>query len=314
MTSSTDLAAQPAPAGPVDAPSPPVPAPPRRGASPRPRAPFRPHHLFFYLLLGVVALSSVSAYAWVFNVSMKTNAEFISSPPWQVADGWRWENYANAWDRANIGLFFGNSVVVSVASTAIGVVLAVFAAYPLARITFRFSGLVLGAFLLGLMIPWMVTFAPLYLIMQDLGLLDSRIGLVLVYATYNLPFNVFVLVGFMKTLPYELEEAAAMDGAGPTRTFLSVILPLMGPGLASVAIISFLQNWNEFFYALLLIHTPEKMPLPLGLFQLGQAADYGTNWATLFAGMMITVTPVLLGFALLQKHITKGLTAGALKG
>ncbi|MEV4378364.1 carbohydrate ABC transporter permease [Streptosporangium sp. NPDC049644] len=314
MTSSTDLTERPTPAGPAVTPHPPVPAPRRRSGPPRPRAPFRPHHLFFYLLLGGVALSSISAYAWVFNVSMKTNREFISSPPWQIADAWRWDNYVNAWNQANIGLFFGNSVVISVASTAIGVVLAVFAAYPLARITFRFSGVVLSTFLLGLMIPWMVTFAPLYLIMQDLGLLDSRLGLVLVYATYNLPFNVFVLVGFMKTLPYDLEEAAAMDGAGPARTFISVILPLMGPGLASVAIISFLQNWNEFFYALLLIHSPEKMPLPLGLFQLGQAADYGTNWATLFAGMMITVTPVLLGFAVLQKQITKGLTAGALKG
>ncbi|MFF5224998.1 carbohydrate ABC transporter permease [Dactylosporangium sp. NPDC000521] len=299
MTSSTDL--------------PGTATPRRRSASFRPRTRFRPHHLFFYLLLGAVALSSISAYAWVFNVSMKTNAEFISSPPWQIAAGWRWENYANAWDRANIGLFFGNSVVVSVASTLLGVVLAVFAAYPLARISFKFSNLVLSTFLLGLMIPWMVTFAPLYLIMQDLGLLDSQLGLILVYTTYNLPFNVFVLVGFMKTLPYELEEAAAIDGAGPTRTFISMILPLTGPGLASVAIISFLQNWNEFFYALLLIHSPEKMTLPLGLFQLGQAADYGTNWATLFAGMMITVTPVLLGFAVLQKQITKGLTAGALK-
>ncbi|KAB8194189.1 ABC transporter permease subunit [Nonomuraea phyllanthi] len=314
MTFSTDLAEHPGPPG--HAAPPPAPARTRRRAAapPRPRAPFRPHHLFFYLLLGVVAFSSVSAYAWVFNVSMKTNSEFISSPPWQIAESWHWDNYANAWDRADIGLFFGNSVIISVVSTLIGVVLAVFAAYPLARIAFRFSGVVLSVFLLGLMIPWMVTFAPLYLIMQDLGLVDSQAGLILVYATYNLPFNVFVLVGFMKTLPYELEEAAAIDGAGPTRTFVSVILPLMGPGLASVAIISFLQNWNEFFYALLLIHSPEKMPLPLGLFQLGQAADYGTNWATLFAGMVITVTPVLLGFAVLQKQITKGLTAGALKG
>jgi ABC-type glycerol-3-phosphate transport system permease component len=174
--------------------------------------------------------------------------------------------------------------------------------------------LVLTVVLLGLMVPWMVTFIPLYLTMRDLGLLDSRIGLVLVYATYNLPFNVFVLVGFLRTLPRELEEAAAVDGAGPARTFLSIIVPLLGPGLASVTIISFLQNWNEFFYALVLIHSPEQMTLPLGLFQLGQAADYGTNWVTLFAGMMITVLPVLLVFAAMQNRVTKGLTAGALKG
>jgi len=279
-----------------------------------PRAPYRPAHLVIYLFLGAVALSSVSAFAWVFNVSMKTNSEFLVSSPWAVAEAFRWENYANAWNNANVGLFFGNSVLVSVSATVLGVVLSVFAAYPLARIQFRGSGLVLAVFLLGLMVPWMVTFIPLYLTLSDLGLLDTRIGLILVYATYNLPFNVFVLVGFMRTLPRELEEAAAVDGAGPTRTFVSVIVPLLGPGLASVTVISFLQNWNEYFYALVLIHSKDLMTLPLGLFQLGQAADYGTNWVTLFAGMMITILPVLLLFALMQNRITKGLTAGALKG
>ena len=278
------------------------------------RAPFRPYHLILYLLLGSIVLSTTSAFAWVFNVSMKSNREFLATTPWTLAEGWRWENYVNAWNGANIGAYFGNSVVVTVAATALGVAVSVLAAYPLARVRFPLRGVVLSVFLMGLMIPWMVTFAPLYNLMQEFGMLDSRVGLVLVYATYNLPFNVFVLTGFMKTLPYELEEAASIDGASPSRTFVSVILPLMGPGVASVAIISFLQNWNEFFYALLLIHTPEKMTLPLGLFQLGQSANYGTNWVTLFAGMMITVVPVLVGFALLQKQITNGLTVGALKG
>jgi ABC-type glycerol-3-phosphate transport system permease component len=278
------------------------------------RAPLRFSRLVIYLCLGAVALSSVSAFAWVFNVSMKTNTEFLQTSPWAPAESFRWENYADAWESASVGTFFGNSLLVSVASTALGVLIAVFAAYPLARIPFRLNGAVLTLFLLGLMVPWMVTFIPLYQTMAELDLLDTRLGLILVYATYNLPFNIFVLVGFMRTLPHELEESAAVDGAGPTRTFVSVIAPLLGPGLASVTIISFLQNWNEFFYALVLIHTKELMTLPLGLFQLGQAADYGTNWSVLFAGMMITVVPVLIICAVLHNHITKGLTAGALKG
>jgi ABC-type glycerol-3-phosphate transport system permease component len=278
------------------------------------RAPFRPAHLVIYLCLGAVALSTVSAFAWVFNVSMKSNTEFLQTSPWARAESFRWDNYAEAWRSAQVGTFFGNSAIISVSATLLGVVLAAFAAYPIARIPFRLNGVVLTVFLLGLMVPWMVTFIPLYLTLLDLGLLDTRLGLILVYATYNLPFNVFVLVGFMRTLPSELEEAAAVDGAGPTRTFLSVIVPLLGPGLASVAIISFLQNWNEFFYALVLIQSDELRTLPLGLFELGQAADYGSNWVTLFAGMMITVVPVLLVAAALHNHITKGLTAGALKG
>ncbi|TMR96567.1 carbohydrate ABC transporter permease [Nonomuraea basaltis] len=278
------------------------------------RAPFRRHHLIIYLLFGAITFSTVAAFAWVFNVSMKTNSEFLATSPWSVAKDWSWQNYAVAWTNADIGSFFGNSVLVSVAATLLGVVLSAFAAYPIARIPFRFSGVVLALFLSGLMVPWMVTFIPLYLTLQDLGLLDTRIGLILVYATYNLPFNVFVLVGFLRTLPRELEESAAVDGAGPARAFVQVILPLLTPGLASVTIISFLNNWNEFFYALVLIHSPEKMTIPLGLFQLGQAADYGTNWVTLFAGMIIVAVPVLVLFAFLQNQITKGLTAGALKG
>ncbi|NUR91252.1 MAG: carbohydrate ABC transporter permease [Nonomuraea sp.] len=271
-------------------------------------------NLLIYLFLGAIALSTASAFGWVFSVSLKTNTEFLQTSPWAPARSWQWGNYAEAWQNAHVGAYFGNSVLVSLSATALGVVLSALAAYPLARIPFKLGGTVLSVFLLGLMVPWMVTFIPLYLTLQDLGLLDSRIGLILVYATYNLPFNVFVLVGFMRTLPRELEEAAACDGASPARTFASIILPCLGPGIASVSIISFLQNWNEFFYALVLIHSPEKMTLPLGLFQLGQAADYGTNWVTLFAGMMITVLPVLLVFALMQNQITKGLTAGALKG
>jgi ABC-type glycerol-3-phosphate transport system permease component len=275
---------------------------------------FQRYHLFFYLLLGAFAFSSISAFAWVFNVSLKTNREFVNTGPWTMAESFQWENYVNAWSNANVGTFFWNSVLVSTTATVLGVAVSAFAAYPLARIRFRYSGSVLAFFLLGLMVPWMVTFIPLYFTLEFLGLLNTRTGLILVYAAYNIPFNLFVLTGFMRTLPEQLEEAATLDGAGAFSTFVRIILPLSGPGLASVTIISFLNNWNEFFYALVFVSSESKMTLPLGLFRLGQAADYGSNWVTLFAGMMITIVPVLMVFALLQRQVTRGLTAGALKG
>lgn len=308
-TSSTDLVKPPLPT-----PGPREREAPRRDEAKEPLGHFQRYHLFYYLFLGAFALSSVGAFAWVFNVSHKTNSEFINTRPWTLAESFRWENYASAWTNANVGTFFWNSILVATVATLLGVAVSALAAYPLARVRFKFSGAVLTFFLIGLMVPWMVTFIPLYFTLQFLGLLDSRTGLILVYATYNIPFNVFVLVGFMKTLPTELEEAAAVDGASPVATFLRVILPLSGPGLASVTIISFLNNWNEFFYALVFISSEARMTLPLGLFRLGQAADYGTNWVTLFAGMMITIVPVLMVFAALQKQVTRGLTAGALKG
>jgi len=264
--------------------------------------------------MGAAAFSSVAAFVWVVNVSLKTNVEFIGTPPFSPTETWSFENYAHAWEAGGVATYFGNSVLVAVGATVLGVFLSVLAAYPLARIRFRGSSLVLSVFIMGLMVPWMVTFIPLYLTLRDLGLLDSQLGLILVYATYNLPFNIFVMVGFMRSLPYELEEAAAVDGAGPTRTFFRIILPLLGPGMSSIAIISFLNNWNEFFYALVFITSKANMTLPVGLWQLSQAATYGSNWVTLFAAMMITVIPVLIVFGVLQRRITAGLTAGAIKG
>lgn len=264
--------------------------------------------------MGAGAFSAVAAFTWVINVSLKTNVEFIATPPFSLTETWQFGNYATAWEDGGVATYFGNSVLVAVTATVLGAFFAVLAAYPIARIKFRGSNLVLSIFIMGLMVPWMVTFIPLYLTLKDLGLLDSQLGLILVYATYNLPFNVFVMVGFMKTLPVELEEAAAVDGAGPASTFFRIILPLLGPGISSITIISFLNNWNEFFYALVFVHSKENMTLPVGLWQLSQAATYGSNWVTLFAAMMITVLPVLFVFAFLQKRITEGLTAGALKG
>ncbi len=276
-------------------------------------APFRTFHLIFYLIMGVGGASAIGAYLWVLNASLKTNTDFIGTSPFALTATWSFGNFAEAWRSAGVATYFGNSLLVGVGATALGVGLSVLAAYPLARIKFRGSAIILAVFVSGLMVPWMVTFIPLYLTLQDFGLLDSQLGLILVYATYNLPFNIFVMVGFMKTLPRELEEAAAVDGAGPAATFVRVILPLLGPGTASITIISFLNNWNEFFYALVFISTPDRMTLPVGLWQLNQAATYGSQWVTLFAAMMITVLPVLIVFAFLQKHITRGLTAGSLK-
>lgn len=319
MTSSTDtertaVGVQPQGRLPVAADDP-RPHRQRRRSDPKPeRAHFRPSQLIWYVFLGGLSLAAILAFLWVLNVAFKTDQEFIGSPPWALADSFRLENFGSAWTSANVGHYFWNSVVVSVSATVLGIVLSVFAAYPLARIRFPFAGAVLGMFITGLMVPWMVTFIPLSMILDDLGLIDTHLGLILVYATYNLPFNVFVLVGFMKTLPKELEEAAAVDGAGPLRTFLRIIVPLLGPGLSSVTIISFLNNWNEFFYALVLIHSEDKATLPLGLFQLSQAAEYGSQWPKLFAGMIITVVPVLVVYGLMQRRVTAGLTVGAVKG
>lgn len=288
-----------------------VQAPHQSMATSRGRSPGR---IISYALFVSFSVTAILAFAWMFNASMKTNKEFIATGPWDLAKGFSFTNYVEAFTTANMGLFTINSLVIAGGATALGVLIGALAAYPIARIPFRGSRLILVIFLSGMMIPWVVTFIPLFTTFQNLNLLDTRTGLVLLYATLNLPFNIFVLVGFMRTLPSSLEDAAAVDGAGPMRTFFKIVLPLTGPGLASVAIISFLANWNEFFFALLFLSSKDKLTLPLGLFRLGVAAEYGSNWVVLFAGLLIASVPILIVFALLQRQITDGLTAGAFKG
>jgi len=267
-----------------------------------------------YLLLGVYALGAILAFLWVLLVSLKSNPEFIGSSPWSLPKDWLFSNYVNAFTIADIGAFFLNSVLVTAAATALSVAVSCLAAYVIARIPFGWNQIILQGFLIGLMVPPILIFIPLYTLLNQVNLLNTRTGLVLVYATANMPFNIFVLSGFMKTLPTELEEAAAMDGATPFETFLRILLPLCTPGIVSVAVLNILNNWNEFFYALAFLTDASRYTLPLGLYTLSQMAEYSSAWVTLFAGLIITAVPMLLIFALLQDRITEGLTAGALKG
>jgi ABC-type glycerol-3-phosphate transport system permease component len=271
-----------------------------------------------YLFLGSFCLTSILAFSWVTIVSLKTNQEFMGTPPWTLPESPQFHNYVTSWERG-VSTMFRNSLVVASFSTIFAVAISCLAAYPIARIPFRWNQRVLMFFLLGIMIPYMLTAIPLYFIMEDIRQniieIDPRIILIILYTVIHLPFDTFVMTGFFKTLPTELEEAAAVDGASPFRAFWQVMLPLATPGISSLLILNFLAGWNEFFYALIFAGKDRAyQTVPLGLFYLDQTAQYAAKWVDLFAGMMISIVPVLIVFALLQEQITKGLTVGALKG
>ena len=269
-----------------------------------------------YLFLGSYCLSSLLAFSWVIMVSLKTNREFMNTPPWTLPETLQFINYVLAWNRG-VSTMFKNSLIVASLSTIFSVGTSCLAAYPIARIPFRWNQHVLMFFLMGIMIPYMLTAIPLYFMIEEVRRqigIDSRLILIVLYTVINLPFNTFVMTGFYRTLPTELEEAAAMDGASPFRAFWQVMLPLAAPGVASLLILNFLSGWNEFFYALIFTKDKFAQTMPLGLFYLDQTAQYTAKWVDLFAGMMISIIPVLIVFALLQEQVAKGLTVGALKG
>jgi len=276
-----------------------------------------PKKAFIYIFLGSYCLSSLLAFAWVIMVSLKTNREFMGTPPWSLPEAFQFVNYVIAWNRG-VSTMFRNSLIVATFGTIFSVGISCLAAYPIARIPFRWNQVILSFFLLGIMIPYMLTAIPLYFMIesfrQQVTTLDTRLILVVLYTVGGLPFNTFVMTGFFKTLPTELEEAAAIDGASPFRTFWKIMLPLATPGVASLLILNYLSWWNEFFYALVFSKDKSTYTLPVGLVYLDSMAQYNARWVDLFASMMISVIPVLIVFALLHDQIAKGLTVGALKG
>ena len=288
----------------------------------RPRT-IRTKHLIIYVILTFWVVPTIFAFAWVGGVSLKTNREFMGRPPWTAPQVPQWSNYVQAWNRG-VGTMFQNSLLIATVSTVASVGIACLAAYPIARIPFRFSQALLAYFLIGIMIPYMLTAIPVYFGMEAFRQwllklpiviqMDSRWVLIILYTVAQLPFNTFVMTGFFRGLPSELEEAAAVDGASPFRAFWQIMLPLATPGISSLTILGFLYGWNEFFYALIFVKDTSQRTVPLGLFYLDQQAQYSASWVGLFAGMIMAAVPVLIVFALLQDQVAKGLTVGALKG
>ncbi len=205
-----------------------------------------------------------------------------------------------------------NSVAISLATSVLGLILATTAAYAMSRWSFPGKEKGLAAFLVTQMFPGVVMLIPLYIILDSLGLLDSRMGLVLVYSTTAVPFSVFTLKGYFDTIPTALEEAAILDGCSRWQTFWLVILPLARPALAVCGLFNFMTAWNEFILAATLMNDPKAYTLPVVLQRY--VTDYGTEWGSFAAGAILVSIPVVVLFFALQRHFVEGLTAGAVKG
>lgn len=267
-----------------------------------------------YLALGAYCAFSLAAFLWVFLSSMKTNVEFVTSDPFSLPSRINFSNFVTAWNRANVGRFFANSVVVSGASTIGSLVLAFPTAYVVARMKSGRVRWVEHAYLTGIMVPTILTVVPLYLMFDRLHLVGTRLGLILIYVALMMPFSVYYLAGYLKSLPSELEEAAIVDGCSLSQVITRIVLPLSGPALAAVLVVNFLWAWNDFYYALIFLQNKETFTIPIGLYNLQFYAEYSLRYADLLAGMIINIIPVFVLYLFLQDYIVKGLTAGALKG
>ncbi len=236
----------------------------------------------------------------------------IFQHPFALPAAWSLDNFTKVWIQARFGDYFQNSVIVTAASAAILVAFGAMASYALGRFAFRGNDLMYVYFLSGLLLPIRLAIIPLFILMRNLNLLDSLWSLILIYAASGLPSAIFILTGFFRTLPADLDSAARIDGAGEWSIFTRIMLPLVRPALVIVTIYNIIPIWNDFFFPLVFIKSDRLKTLPLGMTTF--FGQYYTDYAALFAGLTLAALPVVALYIALSQHFIRGLTAGAVKG
>lgn len=265
------------------------------------------------LLMVLASLVVVLPILWAIITSFKTNTEFLESP-WTLPASLQWTNYVNAFSKANMGDYFINSIFVTVLSMAVLFVLVIPASYALSRYRFVGSKAINLGIMAGLFVSANYIVVPLFLLLKDLGGLDSLIMLSIVYAATNLPFNIYLLSGFMKGIAPDYEDAARIDGCGYCATLFRIMVPMCKPGIVTIAMFGFMSFWNEYMLAMTLVSSPEKRTLSVGLQNLMQVQKYATDWGAMFAGLVIVMLPTMIFYVLVQKKLTAGISLGGLKG
>ena len=261
------------------------------------------------LLIGNSIVMLAPIVIMVFS-AFKTNAQIFQSP-FSIPDFTNVKSIVRVWNETDFLLYMGNSLIVTGASIALILILGTMAAYAIARYEFRGSGLILLFFLAGLTLPLKLAIIPLFIQMRDFGLIDSRLSLIFIYVATGLPTTVFIMTGFIRSLPNELEDAARMDGANEARIMWSIMLPLVRPAMVIAAIQNVVPIWNDFFFPLIFIQNNSLKTLPQGLTTF--MGEFGTDWGVLFSGLTLSALPIIILYIALSRQFINGMTAGAIK-
>ena len=284
----------------------------------------RLYKIFIYVVLGLLAVLILVPLLWLLMASVKETVEHYGSP-WALPTHIHWQNFVDAWTKANMGGYMGHSVLVTALALVILLVVALPASYCLARFKFVGSKLLNTCFMAGLFINVNYIVVPIYLMLSDadkwckttLGqamLLNNHVVVAIVYAATALPFTIYLLSSYFATLPHDFEEAAYIDGAGYFRTMLQVIFPMAKPSIITVILFNFLSFWNEYIIVKTLITDRDQWTLPAGLLNLMQAQQSAAEYGPMYAGLVLVMVPVLVLYMCVQKNLTKGMTVGGLKG
>ena len=281
--------------------------------------------VFVYVALITLAAIILVPVAWVFMASVKQNSEFYGNP-WALPAGLYWQNFVDAWQSASMGSYMLNSVFVTVVALGLLLIIALPAAYCLARFNFRGGKFLNTAFMAGLFINVNYIVVPIFLMLRDgdlflrkvLGsgfLLNNLLVLAVVYAATALPFTIYLLAGYFKTLPHDYEEAAYIDGASYNKAMWKIIFPMAKPSIITVILFNFLSFWNEYIISMTLMSSATgQKTLPVGLLNLMQAQQSAAQYGMMYAGLVLVMLPTLILYICVQKQLTEGMTVGGLKG
>ncbi len=268
-------------------------------------------NILFIVGIVVIVLVLFFPFYWLFISSLKDENELYQMPPTWVPKNPVWSHYVEIFKEYNLMTYIRNSLIVAGLTTIISIIIAAPASYALAKFKMKGKNLILSMVLSVSMFPGIVIVSPLYLAFREMGLINTYMGLVIPYLTFSLPLSIWILNTFFKQIPSELNEAAAIDGAGPFRTMIQVVMPLAAPGVFTTAILTFIAAWNEFLFALIFMTDREKYTVPVGLTMFQGA--HTIRWDLIAAATVVITVPLIIMVLILQRWIVAGLTAGAIK-
>lgn len=268
--------------------------------------------VILWIVLILVAVIQLFPLIWLVDFSLGSSNEMFTSGLLIIPEKIRWDNYIKAFVDGNFLHYLRNSVLINVLAVILVVVISIMAGYACQRMKWKLNNMVKTILLLGMMIPIHATLLPNYKIYNTLHLTDTIWALLIPYVAFSLPQGLFLITGFIESIPKELEEAAVMDGCGIYRIVFQIITPLLKPSIATVAIMTFLNNWNEFMMASTYLSSPKWKTLPFSVLEF--TGEYSSNYAVQFAVMALTAAPAVIVYIILNKHITKGVAMGAVKG
>ncbi|RIX60443.1 carbohydrate ABC transporter permease [Paenibacillus nanensis] len=265
-----------------------------------------------WVVMSILAVTQLYPLVWLLLYSFKTNSEITSGQFFALPKEWVWQNYSDAFTSGNYLKYIGNSIFVTGVTLVLTIVFSGMVSYAITRFKWRYGNLVMLVFMIGIMIPIQSTLLPLMVIFKNMDILNTHASIIIPYVAFSLPIAVFILSGFMRSIPTEIEESAMIDGANIYRIFFGIILPIIVPPIMTVTILTFISIWNEYIIAATFLSSDSLKTLPFGLNSF--VGQYTANYGAIGAFLVLGALPVVIVYFILSDKITKGMVAGAVKG